>query len=242
MKRNSAQHGTINPLVLVLLAAIGIIIFLVYTSMAPFKGKQETFYPKPPAEAAAPQTGNGAPSGAHYNLNVIGVPKGKTADMTGDSGRRIFVPLEGNCKIKLSPGDFSVLDGNCTDGPAAFQLPAPDPDNDGITTYSVWARALGKPGGKSTMTPCATYIDPTTGIAEEWCSTSQLVSIRTKGKQSFTDVSKLILYLYLDLNGDGTMERYPLFDPTLQDYFWSYDNQGLKLLQLRFYPIPSNVN
>ncbi|KKR79761.1 MAG: hypothetical protein UU26_C0033G0001, partial [Candidatus Daviesbacteria bacterium GW2011_GWC1_40_9] len=118
----------------------------------------------------------------------------------------------------------------------------PDPDNDGITTYSVWVRALGKPGGKSTMTPCATYIDPTTGVAEEWCSTSQLVSVRTSGKQSFSDVSKLLLYVYVDLDGDGTIERYPLFDPTLQDYFWSYDNQGLKLLQMRFYPIPSNVN
>lgn len=244
MKRNSAQVGVINPLVLVLLAAVGIIIYLVYTSMAPFKEtKLETIYPKPPAEAANTKTtGSGAPSGAHYNLNIIGVPKAKISSLTDTSGHRIFVPLEGNCKIKLSVGDFQVLDGNCTDNPAAFQLPSPDPDNDGITTYSVWARALGKPGGKSTMTPCATYIDPTTGIAEEWCSTSQLISVRTSGKQSFSDVSKLLLYMYIDLNGDGALERYPLFDPALQDYFWSYDNQGLKLLQLRFYPIPSNVN
>ena len=37
--------------------------------------------------------GNGVPSGAHYDLNLIGVPQGKTADMTGDNGHRIFVPL-----------------------------------------------------------------------------------------------------------------------------------------------------
>jgi hypothetical protein len=28
-----------------------------------------------------------------------------------------------------------------------------------------------------------------------------------------------------------------LFDLMLQDYFWQYDNKGLRLLQLRFYPL-----
>ena len=44
-------------------------------------------------------TGNGAPSGPHYNLNIIGVPKDKTADMTGNNGHRIFVPLLGKTSI-----------------------------------------------------------------------------------------------------------------------------------------------
>jgi len=157
--------------------------------------------------------------------------------MTGSSGHRIFVPLTGNCKINLGLGDFQVLDGNCTDGPASFQLPNPDPENDGTTEYSVWARALGKPGGKSTTTTCA--VDPVTG--EDWCSVYSMVSIRNKGKSSFTDVSRELLYLYVDMDGDGTVERYNLFNDALQDYFWSYDNQGLKLLQLRFYQIPSVV-
>ena len=34
---------------------------------------------------------------------------------------------------------------------AAFRLPNPDPDGDGTTSYSVYVRALGKPGGKATM-------------------------------------------------------------------------------------------
>ncbi|KKR83331.1 MAG: hypothetical protein UU73_C0004G0034 [Candidatus Daviesbacteria bacterium GW2011_GWA1_41_61] len=239
----TAQAGIVSPLLLLALAAMGVLSFILVTQFAPFqKTEVAQLYPKEEPQAQIKTTGSGAPSGTHYNLNIIGAPKGKTASLTESSGHRIFVPLTGSCKIKLSMGDFAVLDGNCTDGPASFQLPSPDPDNDGITTYSVWVRALGKPGGKSTMTPCATYIDPTTGVAEEWCSTSQLVSVRTSGKQSFSDVSKLLLYVYVDLDGDGTIERYPLFDPTLQDYFWSYDNQGLKLLQMRFYPIPSNVN
>lgn len=191
-----------------------------------------------PIEPSSASRGSGAPSGSHYNLNIIGVPKGKTADMSGSLGRRIFVPLAGNCKINLSMGDFQVLDANCTDGPSAFQLPNPDPDNDGITTYSVWARALGKPGGSSTTTTCAT--DPTTG--EEWCSVYSMVQVRDRGRTSFTDVSRDLLYIYVDLNGDGTTERYNLFNDALKDYFWNYDNNGLKLLQLRFYQVSSNVN
>lgn len=199
-------------------------------------GTEEATVDGEEAESAASSdvqalTGNGAPSGSHYTLNIIGVPKGKTADMTGSSGHRIFVPLEGRAKIELARGEFQVLDGNATDGPARFQLPAPDEDGDGVTTYSVYARALGTPGGSAAMTTCAT--DPTTG--EEVCSTESMVAVRATGRSRFSDVSRDLLFVYADLDGDGVDERYGLFDDALQDYFWQYDNQGLKLLQLRFY-------
>ena len=183
-------------------------------------------------------SGNGFPSGPHYNLNIIGVPKGKTADMTGDEGHRIFVSLSGNSKIMLSPGDdFSVLDANATDGPAAFQLPNPDPDGDGVTAYSVYARALGTPGGSTTMTTCAED-----SLGNTYCSSDQLVLVRSKGQSKAINVSRELLYIYVDLNGDGTPELYPLFDDALMNYFWSYDNNGCKLVQLRFYMIPTDVN
>lgn len=182
--------------------------------------------------------GSGAPSGSHYNLNLIGVPKNKTADLTGSSGHRIFVPLTGSCQMKLGEGDFQVLDGNCTDGTGTFQLPNPDADNDGVTTYSVWARALGKPGGSSSTTTCAT--EPTTG--DLYCSVYSMVQIRNKGKSTFTNVSKELLYVYADIDADGDLDRMPLFDSRLQDYYWQYDNNGLKLVQLRFYPLPTDVN
>ena len=188
--------------------------------------------------AAERLTGNGAPSGSHYNLNLIGVPKNKSASLSGGDGHRIFVPLAGSTKIMLSEGDFQVLDANGTDGQAAFQLPSPDPDNDGVTQYSVFARALGKPGGSSTTTTCAT--DPTTG--EQYCSIESMVMVRSTGKSSFSNVSKQLLYVYADIDGDGVVDRMPLFDSRLQDYLWQYDNQGLKLLQLRFYEVASNVN
>jgi hypothetical protein len=182
-------------------------------------------------------TGNGGPSGPHYNLNIIGVPKDKTADMTGNNGHRIFVKLDGKSKIMLQEGDtYQVLDANGTDGPAKFQLPNPDPDNDGITEYSVFARPLGKPSGWAIVTTCAW--DPI--AEEEVCSLESYVAVRSKGKSGFTNVSRQLLYIYADL-GDG-VKRYPLFDDRLEDYFWSYDNHGLKILQLRFYEIPTDVN
>lgn len=182
-------------------------------------------------------TGNGAPSGAHYNLNIIGVAKGKTADMT-NNGHRIFVPLVGKTSINLSEGPYQVLDANGTDGKAAFQLPSPDPDGDGTTVYSVYARALGKPGGRSTTTTCA--IDPVS--LETYCSIYSMVVVRNKGKSSFTNVSRELLYVYADINADGVTERLPLFDSRLQDYYWSYDNNGLKVVQLRFYEVPTTVS
>ena len=180
--------------------------------------------------------GNGAPSGPHYNLNIIGVPKGKT--MSNGSGNVIFVPETGSTKILLSEGPFDVLDKNGTDGSAAFQLPNPDPENDGTTTYSVFARALGKPGGSSKTTTCAT--DPTTG--EVWCSVYSMVLVREKGKSTFTNVSRELLYLYADIDADGDLDRFNLFNSALTDYFWQYDNSGLKLAQLRFYEVPTTVS
>jgi hypothetical protein len=189
------------------------------------------------------KAGNSAPSGPHYNLNIIGVPNGKAADMTVSSGRRIFVPLTGKCDIRLAEGEYSVTDANCTDrNGASFTLPNPDPNKDGVTEYSVFARALGTPNGKSRMTTCAS--DPMTG--DTYCSVYSMMLVRTRGKSLFTDVSKQLLYIYYDLTGpgsepDGIPERYGLFDDALKDYFWSYDQAGMKLVQLRFYDMSSYV-
>ena len=198
--------------------------------------------PAPATRAAVTTTGSGFPSGAHYSLNIIGVPKAKSADMTGGDGHRIFVALTGNTRIDLSnadlsDGQFRVLDANGTDGSAAFQLPSPDPNNTGITTYSVYARALGKPGGRSTTTTC--FDDAQT--LETYCSVGQMVLVRDGGKSTATNVSKDLLYVYADTDGDGAVERYPLFSDALDSYFWSYDNAGLRLAQLRFYLLSTNV-
>ena len=193
-----------------------------------------------PAASGAPEegpTGNGAPSGAHYTLNVIGVENAKTAPMDGTSRHTIFVPDQGNCRINLGEGELGVGDGNCFDGDGAqFTLPDPDPDGDGVTAYSVYARALGKPGGSSVTTTCFDEDGVT------YCSTESMVLVRSTGKSTFSNVSKELLSLCLDTDGDGDCDtREFLFDRDLADYFWSYDNNGLKVAQLRFYEVPTNV-
>ena len=69
------------------------------------------------AFAGQDETGNGAPSGAHYNLNIIGVSKDKSADMDGNNGHRIFVPLSKKAKIEPLPGALPKI-------PRTFYLPA----------------------------------------------------------------------------------------------------------------------
>lgn len=191
------------------------------------------------------QTGNGAPNGPHYNLNIIGVPKAKTALMkddglTGQYGHAIFVKEDGNSKILLTQGaTFQVLDKNGTDGDgAAFQLPAPDPDEDGTTQYSVFARALGKRSGSATVTTCG-ITDTATGEFE--CSIIGLSLDANARPSKFTNVSKYLLYIYADVDDDTTVDRVALFGDGYESFFWDYDNYGLKLAQLRFYQCATTV-
>src|SRR5205809_383088 len=191
-------------------------------------------------QSATGLTGNGGPSGPHYELNIHGILKGGSAS-TGSNGHDIFVPLQGQCKIALSPGTFQVLDPNCLDGSAGFQLPNPVDSTTSTTTttiYSVWARALAKPVGSSSTTTCAT--DPTTG--QLLCSTSQYVMVETRknGQSVFSNVTGDLLFVSQCV--DGKLTRTSLFDSSLQNYFWQYDNTGLKLLQLRFYQVPTTVD
>ena len=109
--------------------------------------------------------------------------------------------------------------------------------------YQVWARALGKPGGSATVTTCATVQD------ELQCSLENAVLTRTKGsKPSFTDVTDALTSLVVEycfgILTDGICDeellttRVALFAGDTQDWFWNYDNNGLRLAQLRFYEIP----
>jgi len=195
--------------------------------------------------------GNEAPSGAHYNLNIIGMSKEKEVDMTGNNGHRIFVKLDGRSKIMLIEGDdFAVLDANGTDGRAEFQLPDPDPTDSGISAYSIWVRALGKPGGNATITTCADadVDDITADGYVEVCSAENLYVESTKGPSKFKDVSRTLFTIKInaDIYEDDVLiikaDRYTIFDDELEDYFWQYDNNGLKLLQMRFYPVPSDIS
>jgi len=194
--------------------------------------------------------GNGAPSGAHYTLNIIGVPKDKTATMDDSNRRVIFVRLGASgasvsTRILLAEGEFKVLDGNGTDGTAQFQLPAsnidcpvdapPDDPCQDSGDYSVFIRALGKPGGSAVITTCFEEA----GI--EYCSTESVTVERSKGKSTFRNVTKELTTVCLDTDDppDGICDvREQLFSREFAEYYWDYDNSGLKLAQLRFYDNP----
>jgi len=207
------------------------------------------------------QNGNGAPSGAHYELNLIGVTNGKNPPLTGSDRHTIFVPLYTNGKdgpdtdpvpgadIWLTQGPFAVCDGNAFDAAydcngtqiakqgAVFQLPC----NTNITTatgttlvpcttgatasYDVWARVVGTPGGSSTLTTCAT--DPTGALV---CSTNKAMFVRMKPNK-FTNVTDALTSLV----DESTLQTVALFQGGFLNFFWDYDNNGNKLVQLRFY-------
>jgi hypothetical protein len=214
------------------------------------------------------QTGNGAPSGPHYNLNIIGVTHGKKAPLTGSDRRTIFVPLvsdpntnepdtlaSASAPILLTPGPFTVCDGNAFDKAvdcngttvnkvgAVFQLPCNNLDSLGlvvpctvngpgsIASYQVWARVVGKPGGSGTITLCAFDITTNTDI----CNTDEVL-MRNKANK-FTDITKTLTTLVNVLGPSGT-GNYPLFADGFSGFFWDYDNNGNKVLQLRFYLTP----
>jgi hypothetical protein len=131
---------------------------------------------------ALAQTGNGAPKGGHYNLNLVGKDHCAGDDLTGSNRHTIqvllnfndgsqdgtlYTELDRRNKIFLSEGEFQVLDGNACDSDGAkFQLPAnpftcptEDPEcanaDPTFQNYTVWVRELGKPGGSGTITTCA---------------------------------------------------------------------------------------
>lgn len=204
--------------------------------------------------ALTAQAGNGAPSGAHYNLNITGHTTCAGDDLTGSNRHTIQVLLWGGDsaddidgtlalnidrknKIYLAQsydGSFAVLDGNACDDGAIFQLPAPG-------EYEIYARALGKPGGSATMTTCATGVGDdlilNTADDEIVCSTENVLLARSTGKSSFSNVTRELTTIYADIDGDGDLERVEIFDTDLYDYFWNYENRGLRLAQLRFYPL-----
>jgi hypothetical protein len=200
---------------------------------------------------AVASTGNGAPSGAHYTLNIIGVSQQKNVNMDGASGHVIFVGLGAKkpaepmtTKIMLNQstaaGEFAVLDKNGTDGTARFSLPTPG-------TYSIWARALGTPGGEAKITTCAEDIaDNLDGGVEfpgDICSTQFEAFVRGTKADQFRDVTFNLTHIVLPDGSEPALAcattTVSLFNPCLEGYFWKYDNNGLKLLQVRFYLNPA---
>ena len=200
------------------------------------------------AGAASAGVGSEIPdNGKHYQLNIIGVAKGKTADMSNPDRRTVFVNLGKNdaitTKINVmantaNPTQFEVIDGNGTDGEATIAVPY---TTYGTLSYNVYAIALGKPGGSVHVDAEVTFDDNTT--AGLLMTSFDLA--RGKGKPTVKNISDIFRASgTIDWDGDGvadtTFTNVWVFNvPTLLVYYWNYTNSGLKLMQLRFYETSS---
>lgn len=192
-------------------------------------------------------------NGKHYNLNIIGVQKGKSAPMDNPDRHTIFVSLgkDGGITTKITvkantanPIEFEVIDGNGTDGEAIIAVPY---TAYGTLSYNVYASALGKPNGSVHVDATAVFDDTTydAGLLE-----TSFDLARSKGKPTTINISNIFRASgWIDLNGDGiqdptdtTFTNVWVFNvPTLLDYFWTYNNSGLKLMQVRFYETTSGT-
>ena len=72
-----------------------------------------------------------------------------------------------------------------------------------------------------------------------------------KLKSTFTNVTAelltIVLKVAVDEDGDGIDDytiyvRVPIFDDILANEYWEYDNDKLKLLQVRFYDVETDVS
>jgi hypothetical protein len=226
------------------------------------------------ATPASAQVGKGL-SGPHWNLNIIGVPKDKSASMDQSGRHTVFVPLDSGedvgRKVKIyyernldDPNKFNVSDGNATDDDeATIQVPFEFcvDEASGCTellSFDVYAVGLGKPGGAAIVTVDCTYSDDVVndgGTAGLECEDTVLLGSieikRTnngKNKPSRVDITNLFRVTgCLDQVEDGVCDAGDLkfknlwiFNiQALQEYFWDYDNNGLKLLHIRFYATTS---
>jgi hypothetical protein len=205
------------------------------------------------ASATNSTTGNGAPSGPHFDLNIHGT-NGPVDMSTGSNGHDIFVPLttsgtdssvsEDCDDIQLSSGTtFAVVNPDCWTGVAKypeFQLPPPcssTTTTSCTTAYTVWVRAL-TPQGHANMQTC--YTDTTSATPVTYCATgAQVVYLSKKSSAGdFTDVTQALLFYC----SAGSKTLQPIFSTSNYTYFWDYDNSGLKHAQLRFYQTSEMVN
>lgn len=101
------------------------------------------------------ETGNGSPSGKHFNLNIIGVPNAKNANFDGGNGSRIFVSRTGTTQFYVHGGDsYAILDHDGTDGKVGTGLTDPGiifPYDAGATPtwrVQIYVRLLGPQGSE----------------------------------------------------------------------------------------------
>jgi hypothetical protein len=193
-------------------------------------------------------------NGPHFNLNLIG----KKTDWSGGGSynnpdrHTIFVPEDtstfsyalpdgtiqsGSIKLEFTQTtgeDFAVLDGNAfDDGVASFQLAK--------GRYQVYIVSRAKPGFSTDINALVYFTDNLTQtqwmsllvgeitVTRKWQDATPLFYVSDAEENTLGITADTWVFDYLDMlaaagYGDG-------------EYFWDYDNNGNKLVQVRFYPV-----
>jgi hypothetical protein len=163
--------------------------------------------------------GNLAPSGQHYNLNIIGVPNEMNDNFNGGQGSRIFVSRTGTTSFYVHGGtSYQILDRDGTDGSVGSSRTAPGiifPYDAGATPtwrVQIYVRLLG-PKDSS-----------------------------VKWKSYYYDGTEYILFSDFTINRERpskfSLKTGQLLADGYEDILWEmYDKTNFRILQMRIYLI-----
>lgn len=205
-------------------------------------------------------TGSGAPSGPHWNINIIGHPKG---GIGGDysSGHSIMIPLRNvasrgdlvcdvdgvqlvddiapkwetseptGAKIYFVPGDhFEIIDRDATDSDGATIMVPVDPAT-GDIKFDVYMRVLGKPNQCMNIKAYAYDLEQNL-----WFLAGTVYVSRKTGKSTFVRANDLFrVWFCLVADCSNTASNLSVFNDVFESYFWSILNDGTRLVQVRLY-------
>jgi hypothetical protein len=207
---------------------------------------------------------NGAPSGPHFNVNIIGHPKG---GIGGDdsSGHSIMIPLrnvqsrEGlicnvdgvqlvddiaptwetseptGAKIYFVAGDhFEIIDRDGTDSDGATIKVPVDPVT-GDIKFDIYMRVLGKPNTCMNINAYAYDLEQNL-----WFKAGSVYVSRKSGKSTFVRAIDLFRVWFCTVDPltnkcADAGANLSVFNDVFDNYFWNILNDGTRLLQVRLY-------
>jgi hypothetical protein len=213
--------------------------------------------------------GNAAPSGPHFNINIIGHPKG---GISGDysRGHSIMIPLRNvqsraelvcnvdrvqlvddiaptwetseptGAKIYFVAGDhFEIIDRDGTDSDGA-KIMVPVDSATGDIKFDIYMRVLGKPNTCMNMNAYA--YDSEQNL---WFKAGTVYVSRKSGKSTFVRAIDLFRVWFCTIDPQtnkcaDTGANLSVFNDIFDNYFWNILNDGTRLLQVRLYEIGGN--
>ena len=124
-----------------------------------------------------------------------------------------------------SADSFQIHDGNaCDDDPAELALPPLV-----ATTYDVFMKMVGKPGGKANPVLCAKDMYTDLVTEDYYCNTGT-VHVRNNGKNMYVNVTDELLWILED-----DWYTHVFLDPD-GSYFWAFSATTGAKAQVRFVP------